>query len=304
MDEGLTIESFAEQMAQAANPEQPAADSGTDDALLPDEGQPTDEAAPEAQAEGEQSDQPEAESEPEQDRVIKWQTANGESFEATESELKAGYLRQQDYTRKTQEVAEQARQSQAEVQKHAQQYMAAVSQFNEGLAYIGGLKAQIQSLRAQGMPAADLEVQLMRAEQQVGSALQAFQHNLTAQEQAQRAAAVSEAEQHLTERFPNINRDEMVKVFGNVQKLKASQAEIDLIRTNPRLAEMAVLASRYLDLQAKKPEVANKVKKLPPTTAPARPAAPSTKTDAVVKALNSRRTFSTAEFSQLLRAAR
>ena len=303
MDEGLTIDSFAEQMAQAANPEQPAADSGTDNALLPDEGQATDEAGPEAQAEGEQSDQPETESEPE-DRVIKWTTANGESFEATESELKAGYLRQQDYTRKTQEVAETARQSQAEIQKHAQQYLAAVTQFNEGLAYIGGLKAQIQSLKAQGMPAADLEVQLMRAEQQIGGAFQQFQNNLAAQERAQQQAAVSEAEQHLSERFPNISRDDMVKVFGNVQKLKPSQAEIDLIRTNPRLAEMAIYASRYLDLQAKKPEVANKVKKLPPATTAARPATPSTKTDAVLKAINSRRTFSTAEFGQLLRASR
>ena len=304
MDEGLTIDSFAEQMAQAANPEQPASDSGTDDALLPGEGQDTDEANPEAQAEGEQSDQPETESEPEQDRVIKWTTANGESYEATESELKAGYLRQQDYTRKTQEVAETARQSQAEVQKHAQQYLAAVTQFNEGLAFIGGLKAQIQSLRAQGMPAADLEVQLMRAEQQIGGAFQQFQSNLTAQERAQQHAAVSAAEQHLSERFPNIKRDDMVRVFENVNKLKASQSEIDLIRTNPRLAEMAIYASRYLDLQAKKPEVANKVKKLPPTTTAARPAAPSTKTDAVLKAINSRRTFSTAEFGQLLRASR
>mgnify|MGYP000113599228 CR=1 FL=1 len=303
MDEGLTIESFAEQMAQADKPEQPPADSGPDDPLLPDEGQATDEAEPEAQAEGEQSEQPETDSEPEE-RVIKWTTANGESFEATESELKAGYLRQQDYTQKTQAVAEQARQSQAEVQKQAQQYMAAVAQFNEGLAYVGGLKAQIQSLKAQGMDAAGLEVQLMRAENQLGNAFAQFTHNLTAQEQAQMQADVSEAEAHLTSKFPTIKREDMVRVFENVNKLKASQKEIDLIRTNKHLAELAVYASKYLDLQAKKPEVANKVKKLPPTTTAARPATPSTKTDAVLKAINSRRTFSTAEFGQLLRAAK
>lgn len=303
MDEELTIDSFAEQMAQADKPEQPREDSGSENALFPDEGQDTGATEPEAQAEGDQAEQPQADSEPE-DRVIKWTTANGDSLEVTESELKSGYLRQQDYTRKTQEVSEQARQSQAEVRKHAQQYMAAVVQFNEGLAYIGGLKAQIQSLRAQNMPAADLEVQLMRAESQLGHGLQQYQQTMVAQEQEQKSAAVSEAEKHLVSKFPNITRDDMSSVFENLRKISASQSEIDMIRTNPRLAELAVLASKYLDLKAKKPEVDNKVKKLPSTTAVSRPATPSTKTDAIMKAINSRKTFTTAEFGNLLRASR
>lgn len=303
MEEGLTIESFAEQMAQAAKPEQPQGDSGPADESLLGEGQSADEAQdPEAQAEGEeQSEQPPADSEPEK-KVIKWTTANGESYEATEDELKAGYLRQRDYTQKTQEVADMARQSQADIQKQTQQYMTAVGQFHEGIALIGGLRTQIQNLKAQGMPAAELEVQLMRAEQQVGGAFQQFQRNLALQEQESTAKAVSAAEARLVEKFPKITRDDVQKVFGNVQKLSPSQATIDKIRTDPALAELAVYASRYMDLQAKKPEVDNKVRKAPPVAASPRPAVPSTKTDSVVKAINSRGNFSRDEFARLLSA--
>ena len=65
------------------------------------------------QAEGEQPEGEEAAEEeagqaqaPADDAVVKWQLPNGETIEAPLAELKSGYLRQQDYTQKTQQLAD------------------------------------------------------------------------------------------------------------------------------------------------------------------------------------------------------
>lgn len=309
MSDGLTIESFAASLAQADTPEQPAkADSDpVVDALLAGEDLPlgdAEETEGEAQADPEateqQSEQPPADSDPAPEPVHKWTTANGEAIEATESELRAGYLRNQDYTQKTQQVAEMARQSVAQVQ----QQLAATKQFQDGLMYVGGLKAQIQALQSQNLPTADLQVQLMRAEQQLGGAWNQITTSIDQQTASQQHQAVSASEQHLAQRFNGITREQVQGAFESIVKLGTTQREIDLIRTNPRIAELAIYAGKWLDLQAKKPEVTNKVRKLPPPTTAPRAAAPSSKTDAAVKAINSRRTFSTNEFAQLLKATR
>lgn len=309
MSDGLTIESFAASLAQADTPEHPAkADSDPAvDALLAGEDLPlgdAEETEGEAQADPEateqQSEQPPADSDPAPEPVHKWTTANGEAIEATESELRAGYLRNQDYTQKTQQVAEMARQSVAQVQ----QQLAATKQFQDGLMYVGGLKAQIQALQSQNLPTADLQVQLMRAEQQLGGAWNQITTSIDQQTASQQRQAVSASEQHLAQRFNGITREQVQGAFESIVKLGTTQREIDLIRTNPRIAELAIYAGKWLDLQAKKPEVTNKVRKLPPPTTAPRAAAPSSKTDAAVKAINSRRTFSTNEFAQLLKATR
>ena len=309
MSDGLTIESFAASLAQADTPEQPAkADSDpVVDALLAGEDLPlgdAEETEGEAQADPEateqQSEQPPADSDPAPEPVHKWTTANGEAIEATESELRAGYLRNQDYTQKTQQVAEMARQSVAQVQ----QQLAATKQFQDGLMYVGGLKAQIQALQSQNLPTADLQVQLMRAEQQLGGAWNQITTSIDQQTASQQHQAVSASEQHLAQRFNGITREQVQGAFESIVKLGTTQREIDLIRTNPRIAELAIYAGKWLDLQAKKPEVTNEVRKLPPPTTAPRAAAPSSKTDAAVKAINSRRTFSTNEFAQLLKATR
>lgn len=308
MEEGLTIESFAASLAQADNPEQPAkADSGAAvDALLAGddltlEDAPAAEAAPEgeAQAEGEQPEQPSEDSGPAAEPVHKWTTASGETIEATEGELRAGYLRQQDYTQKTQQVAEAVKQSTASIQQQLQ----ATKQFQDGLMYVGGIKAQIQALQAQNMPTADLQVQLMRAEQQLGGAWNQVMSHQQAQAEAQKAEAVSASEQHLAQRIKGITRQDVEAAFSRISKLGATAQEIDLIRTNPRLAEMAMYANKWLDLKAKAPTVQNKVRNLPPpTAAAARPTAPTSKHQAALQAINSRRTFSTNEFARLLKA--
>lgn len=314
MDEGLTIESFAAEMANAGKPEHPAAaDSGPAD--VPAEGedsslegaqQDAEAQAEEAQAEGDtegQSEQPAEDSDQAKEPVHKWTTANGEAYEVAESELRAGYLRQQDYTQKAQQVAEWSRQSQAQIQQQAQQQVQVLNQVQQGLMYLGGLDAQIQSLRAQNLPSADLMVERMRAEQQLNGTLGQFAQSFAQQTRSQEQAAVSAAEQHLASRFPGITQKDVGQAFAQVHKLSPTEQELNLIRTHPHLAEMAMYAGKWLDLQAKKPEVQNKVRKLPsPTTKPRSPV-PTSKTEAALKAINSRSTFSTAQFAELLKAA-
>ena len=300
MDE-LTIESFAADMAQADKPEQPHEDSGQADVSDGEnsalEHEQVDAPEGETEAQAEQPEEDSASKEP----VHKWTTANGDAYEVSESELRNGYLRQQDYVAKRQADAESARQTQAQLQTLGQQQLQAIGEIHSDLMSIGALNSQIQALAAQGMSTADLKVELWQAQQRVGSKLNSFQGALANHSEQTKRAAVSAAEQHLQAKFPSITPKDVGDAFSHIQKLKPSDSEIELIRTNPRLAEIAMLAGKYLELQAKKPEVQNKVRNLPPPAAKRSPA-PTSKTEAAVKAINSRRNFSTVEFATLLKS--
>lgn len=314
METDNSVDSFAAELAQADNTtEQPA--TGSEAAHVPDGGEEaTTGDAPEAgqaeQAEGEQAEHPEQPPEgsgegDKNDPVHKWTTASGEAYEVTESELRDGYLRTQDYTRKTQELAAQAQHSQAQIQQQAQQQAQVLGQLQQGLMYLGGLDAQIQALAAQNLPTADIRIQRMQAEQQLGAALAHFQQGLATNARAQEQQAVSAAEQRIAQRFPGITAQDVSAHFASLNKaVQPSEHELALIRTNPALAEMALHAAKWLELQTKRPDVQNKVRKLPPPTTAPRAAAPTTKTDAAIKAINTKRTFSAAEFAKLLNTTR
>lgn len=308
-----SIDSFAAELAQAdMQSEQPSTGSESD--LAGGDAQADTGDAPDAgqadAAQGEQEGQPEQSPEDsgeggKTDPVHKWVTASGEAFEVSESELRDGYLRTQDYTRKTQELAEQTKHAQTQIQQHAQQQTQVLAQMQQGLMYLGGLDAQIQALAAQNLPTADLRIQRMQAEQQLGAALAQFQNGMAQTARAHEQQAVSAAEQRIAQRFQGITAQDVSGLFATLHKVaKPTEAEVALIRQNPALAEMALYAGKWLDLQAKRPEVTNKVRKLPPTTTAPRAAAPTTKADVAIKALNSKRTFSAAEFASLLKTTR
>lgn len=85
-----------------------------------EEGEQPEAETPELEAEA-PAEQPEPEAEtPEDDPLVKIKV-NGEEIEVPLSELKNGYQRQADYTRKTMEVAEQRKQAEAEAQKATQE---------------------------------------------------------------------------------------------------------------------------------------------------------------------------------------
>lgn len=311
MSETLTPESFASLLSGAETTEQPqAADSEPAQLEATEEGMPDAETAaePEAQAEGDAEDSPPDQPETESERVIKWQTASGETVEATESELKAGYLRQADYTRKTQEVA-QAR-------KEADQAIAQQVQIVQTLA---GEIGEFQALQNQVAAYSGVDWDALEREDPAAAA-QHFRKFQTLKEKAQAAAAkvqyarqqfdqtqqqafiqgVQEAEQRLTEKVKGITRDEVVKTFATLQKMGADQKTIDLVRSNPALAEAVIYANRYMELQDKKPQIAQKAKALPPVTVKARPADVKTSGEQIIKAIQSKRTFAAGDFAKLL----
>lgn len=329
MDESATIESFAAELAQASKPEQPAtgsapatndpdggAEATTDDAL---EGLLSEEANPETggdeqQAEG-QPEQPQNEGsgEGENDPVHSWTTASGEKFEVKLSELREGYLRTQDYTQKTQALAENVKRAQADIQFQANAIQAMAGELGE----VQALQAQIAQFNGIDWATAErqdpqaviqaqtklllLKQQLAEVQQRAGGRLQQLQQA----QQAQLAQAVSATEQHLVQKIPGISREEVGKVFSRMAQLGATETELHHMRAMPWLVEAAVYANRWLELQSKKPEVQNKVRNLPPPQKVApRAAVPTSKTDEAIKAIRSTKTMSPAQFASLLATTR
>lgn len=310
MTEALSVEDFAAQLTQADQPEQPEQDSEPAAPEAIEEGQPDDVPEPEAQAEGEeQQEQPETDSE----QLIKWQTANGETFEVPVKELQNGYLRQADYTRKAQEVAQERVQAQSEIRQQVE----IVQALADGLGEFKSLTSQVQQYAAidwQALsredPAAaqqhwityqQLKEKAAATETQVRQARQQFEQTQT-QVFAQN---VAKAEVHLSEKVPNVTRDEVLRAFGALQRSGADQRTLDMVRSTPALAEAMIYAARWQDLQDKRPQVANKVKALPPVSTKARQSAPPpSRLEAASKVLQSKRAFSVNEFAQLLKASR
>lgn len=315
-DESLSTDDFAAQLAGAsATPEQPAQqDSGAEAAAAP--GEAALEADPSLLAE--QPDAPDSEEAAQEepaadDTIIKWTTAAGETYEVPQAELKNGYMRQEAFTRETQRLADQQRQAQAQFQTQVQTLHALSSDIGR----INALQSQIQQFQgvdfnalraADPLQAAQLQTQFLALRQELNDAQnQASQKSqaLSSHQQQQFEQAVSATEQHLTKKVPNISRDEVVQTFSRLRSMGASDVELNQMRAMPWLVEAAVYANRWMDLQAKKPGVQNKVQKLPPASAakPSRPAVPSSKSEAVLKALDSRKSFSTEEFARMMKAA-
>jgi hypothetical protein len=317
-----SIESFAAALAQADNQsEQPATGSesvetqGADDEASTGDAQDVSQEAQSGEdgaAEGEQGEQSE-ESEQDSDAgandpVHKWTTAAGEAFEVPESELRNGYLRTQDYTAKTQQHAEAVRQAQASIQFQQQALQALAPELGE----IQSIQSQIAHYN--GVDWAALEARDPQEAHRHQVRLLSLKQNLTDAQQrtagkagemkraqdAYLAHSIAAAEQHLATKLPGLSRDEIGQVFARMAKLGATQVELNHMRGMPWLVEAAVYANRWLDLQAKKPDVHNKVRKLPPPTTKPRAAVPSTKTDTALKAINSRSSFSRDEFARLL----
>lgn len=304
----LSIEDFAAQVAQADQPEQPSQDSDPVEQQASEEGQATD--APEGeQPEGEQSEQPEGDSE----QIIEWQTANGEAFKVPVKELQNGYLRQQDYTRKAQEVAQERVQAQTEIRQQVQ----IVSALAEHLGEVRAIGKQLERYQQvdwetlkQADPTAyfdhrdkfrDLKEAAVSAEQRARQA-RAQYDGIQGQTIAQ---GIAQAEAHLSQKVSGVNRDEVLRTFSALQKSGADQRVIDIVRSTPALAEFAVYANRWLELQEKKPQVENRVKSLPPVTSKARPAsAPSSRLEEVSKTVQAKRSFTVNDFASLLKATR
>ena len=315
MDDEGSIEGFAAELAKAESSEQPAtgSDAATNAQASGAETDATD--AQEAdlpETEGEQTEQPEqppeGSGEGGDDPVQTWTTASGEKLEVKLSELREGYLRTQDYTRKTQELSENVKRAQSDIQFQASAVQAMTSEIGTIQALQGQI-AQFDGIdwaaaeRQDPQTAVQAQTRLLLLKQQLaevqGRASGRMQQLKQAQDQ-QFSQAVSAAEQHLQTKFPELNRDEVGRVFAQAAKLGATQTELNFMRGMPWLLELAIHGTRHMELMSKKPEVQNRVRNLPPPKTAPRAATPSSKTDEAIKAINTKRSFNPAEFAKLL----
>lgn len=313
MSEAISLEQFAQSLTEASEgqPETPEPEQVEADQAA--EGQPEAEAQVEEEAqadpetEAEQEEQPPEESS--DDQVIKWQTANGETYEVPVSELKQGYMRDADYRQKTQTLAEERRQAEQTIQ----QKFTEAETFAADLAKLHSTAEQIKQYEA--LDWENLEQQdptqamrLWRQYQQLKDSASRlaheFQEKQQQNEQQRRQAflqATKEAEEHLKKVIPNFGPQalQQMREYG----LKEGFTAEELANTADKRHLTALWKAAQWDaLQAKKPETVKALAKVPAKAPPSKQA--PTKHEQVLKQASNKKAFTVNEFAALLKASR
>lgn len=234
---------------------------------------------------------------PADDVVVKWTTSGGEAIEAPLAELKSGYLRQQDYTHKTQALAEERKQAEQAVAQQFQQAQQLTRDQAKLLSLQEDLnvyqKADWNALYAQDPhEAGRLQAQWRQAEAQareLAGGIQSASQQLQ-QTQAQRVQqATQEAMQALQREIPGFGAETIKAARETALAHGFSEAELAGI-TDARTFKVLHEAAQWRALQAKKPAVQNKVAAAPPkATKPGSATQPSTRKEAAFKQMQSRR---------------
>lgn len=270
MDEELTANNFAEMLSAPADNEQTEeSDSQNDEGEQESsEETATDEAAPEegnADDEG-QDEQPETDS---TDAFLELEI-NGEKVKVSKDEAKNGYLRQQDYTQKAQNLARERQESQA----HIQQQFAQVQQFSQELGQLTTLDAtlnQYQNVDWAALREADpLSYNTHLAEfndarMRRGEMVQAItfkQQQFAEQQQQQFAQQTQEAQAYLSEKIPGFGKEHLsqMKEFGIKHGFQPGElANV----SDKRMLEVLWKASQYDKSQATTQKAIKAVSALP-----------------------------------------
>lgn len=233
---------------------------------------------------------------PADDAVVKWELPNGETIEAPLAELKSGYLRQQDYTQKTQQLAEERKQAATEV---AQQYQAARQLTKEQAQWLGlqetlaeFQKADWSTLYAQDpQEAGRLQAifqQKQAQAQQLGQSIQAkAKHHQQLQAQ-QLQETTAKAFEVLQRDIPGFGEQHVKAARDTALAHGYTDAELNGI-TDPRVFKVLNEAAQWRALQAKKPAITNRVQAAPPKTSKAGVAStPPSKAEAAWKQMQSK----------------
>lgn len=280
MPEEFTLESLAEAMSaepdtseEARDDEnaQPDAEAQSDEQ---DETGAEQEAADDDAVEQEgDDDQPEGESP--DTRLIKWKTADGTEHEVTEKDLREGYMREQDYRQKTQNLAREREKAVSEIQEQAQKQLGVVKAFGGKIAELhtidstlASLESEITRINRQDDPAqfAAMQTQILTLQRQrdnvagvLGQAEQLMQ--------AQQMEVVKQQQQKTAEllasEMPDFGPDLLKKWNTTAIDYGFSPDELSQV-TDPRVFRMLSDATKFRDLQSRKPEAVTKAKAAPP----------------------------------------
>ena len=263
--------------------------------LLPvEEKPPEEEAAPEEPTEVEASEeQPEEESAPEEateeateDEPPKWDDvkalklkvplkngAEEKDADVTIDELRLGYMRQDDYQRKTQEVSKAKQAAQEEAMKAVAQLREQNTQELRTLdAYITQVAApEMQGVNWNALAASDPAEfvklshranQLQALKQQIGQKLQQAEQQRISEESASRAQALEQAQATLSADIPNWDASLQQALVKSGRDYGFSDDELAKI-DDPRFVKVLHAAHQWQALQAKGPIAEKKVSTVP-----------------------------------------
>jgi hypothetical protein len=262
---GVSVEQFADLLGDGLEDRQDEATEPTD----------------EPQIEESEQDQPEV---AETDDGLVEAEFEGKNYKVPQ-ELKDALLRQADYTRKTQEVAEQRKAVEERQAALEQQQQLMATQFEKAVELRGMQQklAQFEALDwnaiAEQNPSEAMKLnvayqKLQREAQEAAYALnqsQAQQQQLTVQQRQQK---LQEAQQELFKYIPNFNAEVAEKIRKTAHEYGVSDTEINSI-VDPRQIRILHDAMQWRAMQAKKPETLKKVAEAPrvvkPQAAPPKP---------------------------------
>lgn len=297
MSENTTIEQLAEQWEQPEDTELQEGDPAQPEGEANSADQPGGEQDEDLQddPDGSAGDQPAGELPDEQ--VVEWETSSGEKFSAPVAELKAGYMRSQDYTHKTQELARER----DSLSQHVQQQFQQVHQYAQELGALQLHNQVIQRLEASiaqinryddptGYSSAVSEL-MMATKQRDGLAahLQNVQQARTQEQSQAFQAAQKQAAAALStgpDAIPGFGKELVQKLNVTGRDYGFSPEEMSTI-TDPRHIRVLHDAMKYRELQAKKPEALKKVQAAPKPAPQTRSVSPNTVQKAV-KSFNAR----------------
>lgn len=222
------------------------------------------------------TDEVEEEEEVEQPEVYTVKV-DGEEFEVTQDELLNGYQRQQAYTKRSQELAEQRKAFEAEAQQVAQmrdayaQQLEQLSQYNQQI--LGEAEPDWDAL-AKEYSAEELFLYKTKLDQQkeqarqVEAERQAIAQQQAQEQQVQMQKHLAAQREEMLNRIPQW-RDEDIRTSEREQVIKYAQQSVGFSpqeianASDARAIELLYKAWQWDNLQSKKPAAKKKASKAP-----------------------------------------
>lgn len=234
-----------------------------------------------------EGDQPAAESL--DDKVVSWETASGEKFEVPVAELKTGYMRDQDYRHKTQNLAQEREQA----AKHIQEQFQVAQTFAQDLGTLHIVDEQIAALE-KAIPTMDKasdpvayfdavsQLQLLeRHRTGIATRVQQVQQQQHTEKQQQLQQAQQKMLSELQTAIPNFGQELVGKLNNTAEGYGFTAQELSAV-TDPRFVRILHDAMQFKALQAKAPAAVNKVKAA--AIKPAKQASTATSSDVQIRA--------------------
>lgn len=192
----------------------------------------------------------------------------GQEFDVTLDELRAGYSRDADYRRKTEELSYEKKQFQSEAEKQRQDYSQRLNELNQLVSLAQQqLNSELEGIDLEKLyeedptEAARLEHRVKRKQEKLAGAIQ----KVRAEQQKQFQNIVSEQQKILVDKIPEFaDSDKAGKIKENMRSYLQSYGfkdqEIGQIYDH-RIVMLVNDAMKYRNFQKAKPNLASKMQK-------------------------------------------